>query len=201
MDRRLRDQAARRQLIMSTARSLAEREGWDSVTTRRLSAEIEYSQPVLYKHFTSMEAIVDAVALEGFGELAETLEAARRGAESPSDGLRRVADAYTSFATKNPAIYHAMFTRTTRLRFATEATPIEMSAAFAELRDAVREVAGGQDIDTLTEVVWAALHGLITLRRDGRLRASHEIDRIVLLVGHLSGARSADPREERRADG
>jgi hypothetical protein len=26
-------------------------EGWDAVTTRRLSTEIEYSQPVLYKHF------------------------------------------------------------------------------------------------------------------------------------------------------
>ena len=66
-DRRLRDRTARRRLITSTARTLAEREGWDAVTTRRLSAEIEYSQPVLYKHFASMEDIVEAVALEGFG--------------------------------------------------------------------------------------------------------------------------------------
>ena len=38
---------ARRQWIISTARTLAEAEGWDAVTTRRLSIEIEYSQPVL----------------------------------------------------------------------------------------------------------------------------------------------------------
>jgi AcrR family transcriptional regulator len=54
-DRRERDRAARRRLIITTARKLAEAEGWDAVTTRRLSTEIEYSQPVLYKHFTGME--------------------------------------------------------------------------------------------------------------------------------------------------
>ena len=82
-ERRVRDREARRRLITSTARILAEQEGWDAVTTRRLSTEIEYSQPVLYKHFASMEDIVDAVALEGFGELAEVLGAARRGAAHP----------------------------------------------------------------------------------------------------------------------
>src|SRR6266498_1672770 len=61
-DRRLRDGAARRRLITTTARNLAESEGWDAVTTRRLSTEIEYSQPVLYKHFGSMDDIVEAAA-------------------------------------------------------------------------------------------------------------------------------------------
>ena len=54
-DRRARERAARRRLIVDTARQLAEAEGWDAVTTRRLSTEIEYSQPVLYKHFSGME--------------------------------------------------------------------------------------------------------------------------------------------------
>lgn len=39
----------------------------------RLSAEIEYSQPVIYKHFASLDEIADAVALEGFAELAAGL--------------------------------------------------------------------------------------------------------------------------------
>src|SRR5689334_14657227 len=118
-DRRLRDRAARRQLITTTARALAEREGWNAVTTRRLSTEIEYSQPVLYKHFASMEDLVAAVALEGFGELANALRTARGGgtSRSPEEALRRVAHAYSSFAADNPALYDAMFTRATRLRF------------------------------------------------------------------------------------
>ena len=77
-DRKLRERAARRSLITATARALAEREGWDAVTTRQLSTEIEYSQPVIYKHFASMEDLIEAVAIEGFGELAEALADARR---------------------------------------------------------------------------------------------------------------------------
>lgn len=191
-DRRLRDRTARRRLITSTARTLAEREGWDAVTTRRLSSEIEYSQPVLYKHFASMEDIVEAVALEGFGELAETLRMARRGAGGPEHELHRVAQAYSSFATENPALYDAMFTRATRLRFGAEDTPVPLSAGFAELRQAVASVAGGRDVDTLTEVLWAALHGLTMLGRNHRLRPGRETERIQLLV---AGFYDAVPRK------
>ena len=189
-DRRLRDRAARRRLIAATARSLAEHEGWDAVTTRRLSTEIEYSQPVLYKHFAAMEDIVEAVALEGFGELAETLGAARRGASAPEEELGRVAHAFSRFATENPALYDAMFTRATRLRFGADDTPAPLTAAFAELRAAVGTVADGRDADTLTEVLWAALHGLTTLGRTDRLRPGRDTDRIELVVDQFRAAGS-----------
>ena len=106
----------------------------------------------------------------------------------PEDELSRVADAYRRFAAENPAVYDAMFTRATRLRFAAEDTPVELSAAFAQLRETVAGVAGGRDVDTLTEVVWAALHGLTTLGRDGRLRPSHDTERMELLVPQFSDA-------------
>ena len=184
-ERRLREREARRQLITATARTLAEREGWDAVTTRRLSNEIEYSQPVIYKHFGSMEDIVAAVALEGFGELAEALGAARRGAAAPEQALGRVAHAFSDFAAENPALYDAMFTHTTRLRFGAEDTPEPLSAAFGELREAVAAAAGDSEVDTLTEVFWAALHGLTSLGRSDRLRTGHVTDRIELLVARF----------------
>jgi AcrR family transcriptional regulator len=187
-ERRLRDREARRQLITATARTLAEPEGWDAVTTRRLSTEIEYSQPVLYKHFASMEDIVEAVALQGFGELADRLGSARRGAATPEEALGRVAHAFNDFAIENPALYDAMFSRATRLRFGAEDTPEPLSAGFAELREAVAAVAGGPDVDTLSEVLWASLHGLTTLSRDDRLRPGRDTDRIDLLVAQLRNA-------------
>jgi AcrR family transcriptional regulator len=201
-DRRLRDRAARRQLITSTARAIAEREGWDAITTRRLAAEIEYSQPVIYKHFTSMEDVVDAVALEGFGELAETLARART-AGRPEGALSRISHAYSTFAAENPTLYDAMFTRPTRLHFAAADTPVEMSAGFAELREAVAAVAGDRDVDTLTEVLWAGLHGLTTLARSERLRPGRDAERIELLVSEFGGGagrrgRPPTGREARR---
>ena len=189
-ERRLRDREARRRLITATARTLAEQEGWHAVTTRRLSTEIEYSQPVLYKHFASMEDIVEAVALEGFAELAETLSTARRGAAVPEEELGRIAHAFSSFASENPALYDAMFTRTSRLRFGAEDTPAPLTAAFTEIREAVAADGNGPDVDTLTEVLWAALHGLTTLGRNERLRPGLDTDRIELLVAQFRAARS-----------
>ncbi|HZC93730.1 MAG TPA: TetR/AcrR family transcriptional regulator [Mycobacterium sp.] len=185
-DRRARDRAARRQLITDTARKLAEDEGWDAVTTRRLSTEIEYSQPVLYKHFSGMDGIVAAVAVQGFGELADALSSARTGATDGQDALARVAHAFIRFAHDNPSLFDAMFTRATTLRFAAADTPPELNAAFAELRAAVDMVAGARDADTLAEVVWASLHGLITLDRGGRLRPEYRATRVDLLVAAFS---------------
>jgi hypothetical protein len=56
--RRARERAARHALIIQTARQIAETDGWDAVTTRRLAETIEYSQPVLYSHFANKDAIV-----------------------------------------------------------------------------------------------------------------------------------------------
>ncbi|KUI23935.1 TetR family transcriptional regulator [Mycobacterium sp. IS-1496] len=189
-DRRERERFARRQLIITTARRLAEAEGWDAVTTRRLSTEIEYSQPVLYKHFAGMEQIADAIAVDGFGELAAATRAARLGAGTAGEALARVAEAYLGFARDNPAVYDAMFTRATSLRFAADDTPPQLSAAFAELHEAVAPVADDQDANTLTEVLWAALHGLATLGRAGRLRPGHDLERLHLLVDRFTGGRT-----------
>jgi AcrR family transcriptional regulator len=185
-DRRARDRAARRRLIVTTARKLAEAQGWDAVTTRRLSDEIEYSQPVLYKHFSSMDDIAAAVAVDGFDELAVALAHARSGAATPEQALQRVARAYIDFAEHNPALYDAMFIRTTTLHFATADAPQQLSTAFAELRAVVTAVARNQDVDTRTEVLWAALHGLITLSRSGRLRPEQESERLDLLVAEFA---------------
>ena len=188
-DRRERERAARRRLIVTTARKLAEADGWDAVTTRRLSTEIEYSQPVLYKHFTGMEQIAEAVAVDGFGELADVIRAARCGAGTASDALTHIAHAYVDFAHDNPAVYDAMFTRATTLRFAAQDTPAQLDAAFAELRHAVGLAADEHDADTLTEVFWAALHGLVTLSRAGRLRPGYDSERLQLLVNQFTRRR------------
>lgn len=98
--------------------------------------EIEYSQPVLYKHL-------------------------------------------------KPALFDAMFTRAAASRFAAADTPSELTAAFMQLRAAVETVANGRDVDTLAEVLWAALQGLITLDGGGRLRPEHQADRVDVLVAQL----------------
>jgi len=189
-DRKERERAQRRQVIVNAARELAEAEGWESVTTRRLADCIEYSQPVLYSHFEGKDAIVSAVALEGFGELAAALRTARERAGSPPAEPRAVASAYLEFARVNPALYEAMFTLRVDLTFAQSGPPDPPHEAFAELREALAPLAGDHDVETLTEVAWSALHGLATLSQAGRLRPAFYDQRLEMLVDHLGTVRA-----------
>ena len=181
LDRRARERQRRERLIVTTARELAEAEGWDAVTTRRLAEAIEYSQPVLYSHFSGKDSIVRAVALEGFSELAAKLRDARRAARSPRPALLALARAYLEFAHTQPALYDAMFTLA-EIPFAKPDTPASLHEGFAELLQAVAPFAPARNVETLAEVVWSTLHGLATLSRSQRLRPDHAEQRLALLV-------------------
>ncbi|WIY01462.1 TetR/AcrR family transcriptional regulator [Amycolatopsis mongoliensis] len=181
--RRVRDRTERGQRIVSAARELAEAEGWDAVTTRRLAALIEYSQPVLYSHFPGgKDAIMTAAALEGFAELASALAAAR------DSGIAGVAAAYMAFADAKPALYDAMFSLASDLPFAQDDTPDVMKDAFDGLLAVVAPVAGEGEPGILAEVFWGALHGLITLDRGHRLSPENRDERLALVVARF-GAR------------
>src|SRR5579859_7156241 len=108
-ERKQRERAQREQLIVATARELAEAQGWDAVTTRQLAERIEYSQPVLYSHFRGKREIIGAVALEGATEMAAALRAATRAADGPRGRITALAHAYLDFAARNPAVYDALF--------------------------------------------------------------------------------------------
>lgn len=186
-ERKERERAERERLIVATARELAEQQGWDAVTTRRLAERIEYSQPVLYSHFRGKREIIGAVALEGAVELAAAVRAAAAGADGPRARVAALAHAYLDFAEHNPAVYDALFQLDGGLAYAQEHTPEPLKDAFAALLECLAEAAGdGVHPGLFTEVFWAALHGLATLTRAGRLLPGDAGTRVELLVDRLA---------------
>jgi AcrR family transcriptional regulator len=163
---------------------IAERDGWESVTVRRLADEIEYSQPVLYSHFENRDAIVGAVALDGFGEMVTALRAAIQTFSTPEEALEGVATAYLDFAFDRPAMYEAMFVLPTGLRFARSDTPTELRETFGALATVIAPFC--QDVEAAAETFWASLHGLAQLERHGRIRPAFRIQRVALIVRMLS---------------
>ena len=185
--RKQRERAERERLIVATARELAEQQGWDAVTTRRLAERIEYSQPVLYSHFRGKREIIGAVAIEGAAELAAVVRAAASAADGPRTRVAALARAYLDFAERNQAVYDAMFQLDGGLAFAKADTPEPPKDAFAALLESLGEVAGdGVHPGLFTEVFWAALHGLATLTRAGRLPPEDTEPRVELLVDRLA---------------
>lgn len=182
-ERRRRERSHRHDLIIKAARDLAEAEGWEAVTTRRLAELVEYSQPVLYSHFDGKEAIVRAVAIEGFVDLAVHLRQARSAADDPAQALRAVCEAYLAFAAERPALYQAMFVLPTDVKFASEDTPAPLKAAFGEFVSVLSPFDAHPDLRA--EVTWSALHGLAVLCRGGRIPRDGQEARIDLLVSQI----------------
>src|SRR3954451_771156 len=178
-ERKLRDRQARRMQIVSAARRIAEREGWSSVTVRRLADEISYSQPVLYAHFASREGILAAVAIEGFQELGLALEKARKRVTRQTP-VESVAAAYLRFAASSPALYEVMFSLSLSLPFDHAVTPPELRFAFSQLLALFEGQSSKPEV--LSELFWASLHGIAELTRTRRFPRSRQKERVKALV-------------------
>ena len=186
------DQIDRHPSIVEAARELAEAEGWEAVTPRRLADRIGCDQLTLYRHFASTEAIVVAVAVRGFAELAAALEQVRVGVPQAAGAWAAVAEAYLDFAYANPGVYDAMFLLTADLPFGVSEASAPLHAVFVAFRAALAPSAAGRDLDALAEVGWSVLHGMVMLTRGGRLRPDLQERREALIADQLFGA-SAHP--------
>ena len=178
-ERKLRDRQARRAQIICAARRIAELEGWSSVTVRRLSEEIAYSQPVLYAHFGSREGILAAVAIEGFQEIGLALEKARKRGTRGSP-VESVATAYLKFAASSPALYEVMFSLNLSVPFDDPATPPELRFAFSQLLELFQGQSSKPEV--LSELFWASLHGIAELTRTKRFPRSRQKERVKALI-------------------
>ena len=165
----------RRDAVVRAARDLAEADGWPAVTMRRLAGGLGVTQPVLYSAFPARQAVVDAVALRGFAELAAALEAVDA---APMPRMR----AYLDFAAAHPRLYEAMFSLPSGLAFAAEDTPEPLRRGFAAVRAAFPDADGIR-----AEIAWSTLHGLATLQAGGRLVASQAQARLDLAHRMLTG--------------
>lgn len=155
------------------------------VTTRRLAERVEYSQPVLYSHFNGKDALVNAVAMDGFGELAAHLLRARRAAPEPGQALFAVCRAFLEFAAERPALYQAMFILPTELKFASAETPQPLRVAFGEFVACFRP--DDERRKLFAEVIWSALHGMAVLSDSGRIPADGQDERLGFLITQVAG--------------
>jgi AcrR family transcriptional regulator len=161
-----------REEILAAAADLIEETGSEeAVTLRAIARRVGIAAPSIYPHFASRETIVDAVINDEFAAFDALIGAARRGAATPADELRRGCQAYLRFAAQHPNRYRILFGRIGHLAGA----PANAGAragrrrVFEQLIDALRGCvdtgwSSSEDpaADALT--LWFALHGYAMLR-------------------------------------
>ena len=164
----------RRALIEQALRTIEAR-GVEGLTLRDIGEALGVSRTALYRHFSDKQALVAAVAREGFRALRLALvEAWERGGRGRA-GFEAMGDAYLQFAVGHPSHYRAMFGRFSESGERDPQLVDEAEAAFRALVDALVEqqrdgLVRGDDPLVLAQFVWAVTHGIAMLVIDGQLR-------------------------------
>jgi len=155
-----------RAAILDVASKMLREEGLESLSLRECARRVGVSHTAPYRHFTTREDLIAALAFQGFGWLKEAGVEAMAGLEDPTQRLHAYGVAYVRFAVEHPDRFRLMFGSAT----ASSCAPEAASDAFALLRDCVSAVIGKKkDADSAALAFWTLPHGLAMLILDGRV--------------------------------
>jgi len=170
--------------ILTAAQELQHATGLDSVSVRNVAAAVALSPSAIYRHYRDKDALLDAMAEEGFLVFEAYLTRAVAESAKPKR-LRAIIDAYLRFALEHPSDYEVMFLtpRAGLRRFPADFSATQ-SRTFAILRDSVDLAMRSEELRTddprdTALTIWAHAHGLVTMFRVGRFGDDPERFRVL----------------------
>ncbi|HEY1902586.1 MAG TPA: TetR/AcrR family transcriptional regulator [Terracidiphilus sp.] len=165
------------QKIAAAARRLLDREGAEAVTMRRVADAVGITPMAIYRHFPDRAGLLNAVADQGFEELAARLVGMRfKG--GMEDRLTKMGETYLDHALKNPRLFELMFLKA---REGARRYPRDFKAGRSPTANLMVDVLRSgmesgyfrkDDPWELTFEMGALSHGLIMLYLGGRMNMS-----------------------------
>ncbi|MFD0899584.1 TetR/AcrR family transcriptional regulator [Actinomadura sediminis] len=160
-------------LLDAAGRSLRER-GADRLSLRDLAREVGVSHAAPRRHFPDRQALLDALAEDGFADLDAALRTALADAdEDYPSRVRAAMTAYVRFATENAALLELMYAGkhrpgATRIAEAARA-PFELLSGLIDQGQEEGALQAG-DPERIGIVLLATLQGLASLINGGLVR-------------------------------
>jgi len=153
-----------RRALVASARRILENEGPNALSLRAVAREAGVSPAAPYHHFKDKGELLDAVALEGWDELGQTLAQAKERLKDGDILIAEMGVAYVCFARDNPALYRVMYDCSRDKDALPEDMRDNNESAYCLVRGSFREIAGSDvsdmDIELATIAAWCAAHGL-----------------------------------------
>ncbi|MGV8881614.1 MAG: TetR/AcrR family transcriptional regulator [Rhodoglobus sp.] len=147
--------------------------GVEGLSLRQLARDLGVSHGAPSRHFPDKQALLDALAMQGFESMNTQLAAASGAATSFRERLERVARAYVSFALKHPDLLNLMYatkhheSASEKLRDTGATGMLIARNLLAEAQNAGEVIEGSPDL--LAVVALAQVHGVAVLAIGGML--------------------------------
>jgi AcrR family transcriptional regulator len=161
--------------LMAAARDLFLENGPAQFSLREVARRVGISAPAVYRHFDNKEALLLAACTQGFHVFSGYLVRAL-SARTPRERLLATSEQYRLFALENPLDYRFIFmTVADKVRSETGGS-LEQDTTFQFLVDRVREcteagVLAPNEPMISAVLIWAHVHGLVSLRLSQHLHA------------------------------
>jgi AcrR family transcriptional regulator len=173
--------------MVDEAVRLIQAEGVGALTLREVGARLGVSRSALYRHFADKDALLAAVAMEGFRMLRGSLRDAWQAAAPGPRRLDGMGSAYVRFAVAHPSHYRVMFGADLSTMGETVAASDDSVDAFQALVDGIvaQQREGYLRPDEprqLALYIWAVVHGVAMLALDGRLPPGVDATALSLLA-------------------
>ncbi|WP_185211477.1 TetR/AcrR family transcriptional regulator [Sphingobacterium mizutaii] len=166
-ERKLRQQQELKEQIIVCSREIVEKEGWASLSIRKIADAIEYSVPVIYKHFENKEAISAYFVKEGFIQLLDSINQEIDPQENIATKIKQLSVGYWLFAAKYPKHYEIMFgLGIPTCEKTNESEEIKrVSNLMVSLIDEAIKASGKKDLDRYLKLktLWSILHGIVAM--------------------------------------
>jgi AcrR family transcriptional regulator len=160
----------RREQILKVASDLFLERGPSNVSTRMIADAVGVSQPSLYAHFATKDALADALAERAFQALERRIVKSKELVCEYGSHLEAMIHTYISFALEETAAYRIAFMLESYGPDAPLKAPglVPGVAAFRLFAEEIRMLQArgdlkGNDPILLAQSVWAAMHGLCAL--------------------------------------
>lgn len=166
--------------LLKTASEIISKEGLKKLTMRALSNQVGVSRTAPYRHFENKDALLFAIAEEGFNELAIRYQKINRDKTLDSlSRLQKIGLSYIEFAIHNPGAFRLMFGQEITQHQRSEKLCSDAGETFNEYLIAVKALQEERNVNlndfiTLANYSWAAVHGLAILLLDGQIQVSDE---------------------------
>jgi len=159
-----------RDTILETAKKIIEAEGLDSLSIRKLAAQVGYSPANIYQYYNSKAEIIEAVVQQGYQQIINSLQTERSNFDSAEAEIRYKFNQYIESALQNKDYYKAvMLSDEEKLLEHTSILKPEISqnsSAFKLLQELIeRGQRQGEFVkgnaETKAKMLWTATFGLI----------------------------------------
>lgn len=177
-----------RAAVLRRAEETLRESGADGLSLRQLARDIGVSHGAPSRHFRDKQALLDALAADGFDRLGSALGKAGAEASGFDVRLRSLARAYLRFAIENPVLLGLMFTRKHSAGpEIAEAVVRAFEVPYALIVEAQRrgEVVPG-DPQRIGMAAMAAIQGLATFVGSGFLGEEATDELLDEAISHLS---------------